>query len=117
MSKNNIASIKSIMLSEATIQLGANIDKQELYRCTGNIGTNQWIFIRLSENSRVRMSLSETAKLVLIKSDTNDYFIQNSQTHEIIIKHVIVEPSLVHAPEQLFFYYIRIAQVVVYSVH
>lgn len=103
MPENNTALIKSFLLSEATIQLDANIDRKELYSSTGNIGKNHWIFIRLSETSRVRMSLNETANLTLVKSDTNDYYIQNSQTHEIIIKHVIVERILVHAPEQLFF--------------
>ena len=100
---NNTALIKSIMLSQATIQLDTNIDKNELYSSTGNIGKDQWIFIRLSETSRVRMSLSETANLKLVKSETNDYYIQNSQTKEIIIKHVTVERILSHAPEQLFF--------------
>lgn len=102
MPENNIALIKSMMLSESTIQLDPNINKQELYSSTGNIGKNHWIFLRLSETSRVRMSLSETANLILVKSDANDYFIQHSQTHEIIIKHVAVERVLAHAPEQIF---------------
>lgn len=103
MPEKNIALIKATMLSEAKIKLDTNIDEQELYSSTGNMGKNRWIFIRLSEDSRVRMSISETANLALLKSDTNDYFIQNTQTHEIIIKHVMIERILVHAPEQLFF--------------
>lgn len=102
MSENSTALIKSMMLSESTIQLDVNINKQELYSSTGNIGKNHWIFLRLSETSRVRMSLSETANLTLVKSDTNDYFIKHSQTHDIIIKHVAVERVLAHAPEQIF---------------
>ncbi len=103
MIKDNIASIKAFLLSEAVIQLHPNIDKQSLYCSTGNIGKNQWIFIRLSKTSRVRMLVSETANLMLIKSNLNDFFIQNSQTHEIIIEHITVERILAHAPEQLFF--------------
>lgn len=103
MHADNIALIKALLLSEATIRLDPNINKQELYSSTGNIGKNHWIFIRLSATSRVRMSLSENANLTLVKSDTNDYFIQDSQTHEILIKHVLVERILIHAPEQLFF--------------
>lgn len=102
MSENDIALIKAFMLSEAVIQLDNNIDKSELYSSTGNIGKNNWIFIRLSDTSRVRMTLNKTANLTLVKSDTNDYFIQHSQTHKIIIKHVLVERILAHAPEQLF---------------
>ena len=45
------------------------------------------------------MTLSETTNLILVKSDTNDYFIQDCQTDEIIIKHVMVERILAHAPE------------------
>lgn len=102
MSENRIALVKAFLLSQATIQLDRNIDKHELYSSTGNIGKNHWIFLRLSETSRVRMSLNDTANLILVKSDTNDYFIQTSHTHEIIIKNVIVERILAHAPEQLF---------------
>lgn len=103
MTENKIALIKAFMLSEATIQLDRNIDKHELFSSTGNLGKSRWIFIRLSKTSRVRMTLSENANLILVKSDTNDYFIQDSQTNETIIKHVMVERILVHAPEQLFF--------------
>lgn len=103
MDKNNIALIKALLLSEQYIQLHSNIDKQDLYCSTGNIGKNQWIFIRLSKTSRVRMTLSENARLTLVSSNENEYFIQNAQTHEIIIDHVTIEEILAHAPDQLFF--------------
>lgn len=117
MPDNKVALIKAFMLSETIIQLDKNIDKHELYSSTGNIGKSRWIFIRLSKRSRVRMTLSETARLRLVKSDTNDYFIQDSQIDKTIIKHVMVECILAHAPEQLFFYCTKIVQVVVYFAH
>lgn len=103
MYKNNITLIKAFLLSEQNVQLHPSIDKQNLYSSTGNIGKNQWIFIRLSKTSRVRMTLSENANLILVKSNANDYFIQNSQTHERVIEHVTIERILAHAPDQLFF--------------
>lgn len=103
MDKNSIALIKAFLLSEQYIQLHPDIDKRDLYYSTGNIGKNQWVFIRLSKTSRVRMTLSESARLTLVSSNENDYFIQNSQTHEHIIDHVTIERILAHAPEQLFF--------------
>lgn len=103
MNNNNTALIKAFLLSEEKIQLHPDIDKQNLYSSTGNIGKNQWIFIRISKTSRVRMSLSENANLTLVKANADDYFIQNSRTHERIIEHVTIERILAHAPEQLFF--------------
>lgn len=103
MIENNIALIKAFLLSEETIQIHPNIDKKKLYSSSGNIGKNQWIFIRISKTCRVRMTISKNANLVLVKSDNNDYYIQNSQTCETIIKHITVERILAHAPEQLFF--------------
>lgn len=103
MDKKNTPLIKAFLLSEQNIQLHSNINKQNLYSSTGNIGKNKWIFLRLSETSRVRLTLKEKANLTLVKLNTNDYFIQNSQTHEKIIEHVTIERVLSHAPDQLFF--------------
>lgn len=103
MIENNIALIKAFLLSEETIQIHPNIDKQKLYSSSGNIGKNQWIFLRISKTCRVRMTISKNSNLILVKSDIDDYLIQNSQTREIIIKHITVERILAHAPGQLFF--------------
>lgn len=103
MDKNNITLIKAFLLSEENIQLHPDIDEQDLYSSTGNIGKNQWLFIRLSKTSRVRMTLSGNANLILVRTNENDYCIQNSRTHEKIIDHVTIERVLAHAPEQLFF--------------
>lgn len=103
MKKNNIAFIKAYLLSEAIIKLHSDISKKDLYYSTGNIGKDQWIFLNLTDTIRVRMSLNENANLVLVKSDTNEFMIQNSQTNEIIIEHITLERILAHAPEQLFF--------------
>lgn len=103
MTEKTIAFTKAFLLSEAFIQLHPDIDKQELNSSTGNIGKDHWLFIRISKTSRVRMALRKNANLILEKSGTNDYYIKNAQTHEIIIEHVTIERILAHAPEQLFF--------------
>ena len=103
MKEKNIAKIKALLLAKATIQLHPNINSLDLYSSIGNLGKNQWIFIRLSKNSRVRLTLCKHAKLILVKSNTTDFFIQDAETHEVIINHIFVERVLAHAPEQLFF--------------
>lgn len=103
MDKKNTTLIKAFLLSEQNIQLHPDINKQNLYSSTGNIGKSNWIFLRLSKTTRVRMTLNENANLTLVRSNVNDYFIINSQTHEKIIEHIALERILAHAPEQLFF--------------
>ena len=103
MSENNLALKKAFLLSKANIKLHPNINKHELHSSTGNIGKNQWIFIRISKTSRVRLTLSENASLLLVKNGANDYNIQDLDTNEIILNNVTIEQILSHAPEQLFF--------------
>lgn len=103
MSKNNMAKIKAILLSEGSIQLSSDICEQQLHNSTGNILKNQWIFLRISKMSRVRLSLNNVSKFMLMKSNTNDFLIKDIATQKIITKHVTVERIMAHAPEQLFF--------------
>lgn len=103
MFENNIAKIKALLLAEGTIQLHTNVNRQELYSSTGNIGRDEWIFMRISQTSRVRLALRQKANFTLVKSDSNEYLIQSSKSHEVIINHVTIERILSHAPEQLFF--------------
>lgn len=103
MKKNSIAKVKALLLSKETIRLHSDIDRSELYSSTGNIGKDHWIFIRLSKNSRVRMTICESADLMLVKSGPLDFAIQDISTNEIITEHAYVERIMAHAPEQLFF--------------
>lgn len=103
MSENNVTQIKAILLSEGSIQLNSDISERELYSSTGNIVKNQWIFLRISQMSRVRVSLNNISKLMLFKSNTDDFFIKDITTQKIIANHVTIERIMAHAPEQLFF--------------
>lgn len=103
MSENNLALKKAFLLSKANIKLHPDIDEHKLYSSTGNIGKNQWIFIRISKTSRVRLTLSENASLLLVKNSANNYNIHDLDTNEIILNNVTIERILSHAPEQLFF--------------
>lgn len=103
MNKKELALKKALLLAKANIRLHPEIDKRKLEISRGNIGRNQWIFIRISETSRVRLVLSEDASLLLVKSGEDTYNIQDLDTNEIILNNVTLERILSHAPEQLFF--------------
>lgn len=103
MSDKNIAFIKAMLLSEGNIQLDSNIDIQDLYNSTGNIMKGQWIFIRISKKSRVRLTLNHVSRFILTRSNKDDFFIQDVLTQNILVEHVAVERIIAHAPEQLFF--------------
>lgn len=103
MNENNVAKVKAILLSEGTIQLSSDISEQELHSSTGNIVKNQWIFLRISKMSRVRLSLNNGSKLMLFKSKENDYYINDIITQKTIVKHITIERIMAHAPDQLFF--------------
>lgn len=103
MTKNSIALKKAVLLSKANIKLHPNIDEHELHSSTGNIGKNQWIFIRISKTSRVRLTLSKNASLLLVKNSINNYNIRDLDTDKIMLNNVTIERILSHAPEQLFF--------------
>ncbi len=103
MNKKELALKKALLLAKANIRLHPDIDKNELDSSEGNIGRNDWIFIRISETSRVRLTLSENASLLLVKNGADTYNIQDLDTNEIILNNVTIERILSHAPEQLFF--------------
>lgn len=115
MDKRDLALKKALLLAKANIKLHPNIKldpdiglhsdikKHEQYRSRGNLARNKWIFFRISENSRVRLTLSEDASLLLVKNSENGFDIQDLDTNEIILNNVTIERILSHAPEQLFF--------------
>lgn len=100
--KQNIALIKSILLAKSTIKLiyGAN---DNIVLQNGNLHQSNWIFLRLSETSRVRLQYEENANLLLQPSQNGMYHILDAMTNQIITCNVQIENALVHAPEQLFF--------------
>lgn len=103
MEKRNITKIKAYLLSKSKIRIDNNIDKNELKSSVGNIISETWIFLRLSENSRVRMQIDPNSEFVLIKDHSENYSIWNTKNNNYIIKNIKVERILAHAPEQLFF--------------
>ncbi len=103
MDKKRLALKKALLLAKANIKLHPDIDKNKLDSSGGNIGRNDWIFFRISNTSRVRLTLSENASLLLVKNGPDTYNIQDLNTNEIILNNVTIEQILSHAPEQLFF--------------
>lgn len=115
MDNNDLALKKALLLAKAKIKLHSDIEldpdiklepdikKNEQYRSKGNLGRNDWIFIRISETSRVRLNVDKNASLLLVKNSENGFDIQDLDTNEIILNNVTIERILSHAPEQLFF--------------
>jgi len=97
-----IAYTKAVLLSKEFIKISADSDNY-LNIQRGNLYKNEWIFLRLNNKSRVRMTINENAELSLVPLNNNSFKIINESTNEVIIENVCVEPAIVHAPEQLFF--------------
>lgn len=106
-----ILKTKATLLSGATIKLpiDASMDcsdiKAELSVYTDNHHGNPWIFFKLGETSRVRMTVyDQFATFQLVKSDKlhNAFKITDISSNVTIADNVIIEKALVHCPKQLF---------------
>lgn len=103
MKEKDIVWIKAHLLSRATITLDNTLDSSLLQTSNGNLNKDNWIFIRLSNSTRVRLTVSTKADLILKQDSENNLYIFDQISQETIISNVTIERILSHAPEQLFF--------------
>ena len=103
MKLNDIAEKKAYLLSKATIQIIHQIDKEESQSGLGNIIREPWIFLRLTENCRIRMKEVDKSDIQLRETSPDTYIIWDSRTESVLFNNVTIEHILAHAPEQLFF--------------
>lgn len=108
---NNILHVKARLLAgtkiaftEKTKTALRNTNSNLMKNYTDNHHSNQWVFIKLSGKSRVRLTLSNDAafELDLQNFESKSFSILDSQTKNVIANDVYIEEALVHAPEQLF---------------
>ena len=111
MKLNDIAEKKAYLLSKATIQIIHQIDKEESQSGLGNIIIEPWIFLRLKENSRIRMKEVGKSDIQLRETSPDTYIIWDSRTESVLFKNVTIEHILAHAPEQLFLSYTKDAKI------
>lgn len=93
-----------ISFTEKTKAILSKSNSNLLNNYTDNHHSNQWVFVKLSNKSRVRLTVSNNAlfELDLRNVELKNFSVLNSQTKEIIADNVFIEEALVHAPEQLF---------------
>ena len=111
---NDVLEIKAKLLAGCYI----NIDKELVNYSTSkelslshtirvdNLYSFPWIFIKLSETSRVRMIVSsDRASFKLLSSQrvADKYSILDMQTNKIVVEDIEIEDVVYHCPKQLFY--------------
>lgn len=99
----NVLSLKSKLLSLAKIKISEKIQDQVDIEYRGNLNKDLWVFLKLNESSRVRLTISDDAKLLLDKKDKDNLIIFDLIENTVLIENVVIEQPLAHAPEQMFF--------------
>ena len=95
--------IKAKLLAIANIELSKSIYEYAEIKSTGNLLRNEWLFLKLNQTSRVRLTVSDYSNIVLCKNDKNGIFIYDKTDKDILIDNLEIETPLAHAPEQMFF--------------
>lgn len=103
MQNYNVAQIKAYLLASSLIKISDSIKTSLLQINNGNLIKSNWIFLRLNNNTRVRMTVSENAELILKEEADSNLKIIHYPSGKTIVEHIKIERVLAHAPEQLFF--------------
>lgn len=98
----NILQIKAKMLARAYISLDADL-KLNVFNSTGNLHRNQWIFLKLNNTTRVRLTVKENADLILCKNEKAQLFVYDKKESNVLVTNICIEKPMAHAPEQMFF--------------
>jgi|GEM_PF-3405564 len=97
-----IATLKARLLAGGTIILSEEVSNQyPIYK--DNHHNNPWIFLSLSLESRVRLTVTNEKPAFLLKMGRDKYLsIVDLNTNEVVVEKVGYEEAIIHAPEQLF---------------
>ena len=96
-----IAKIKSILLSGGTISLSDDIKRDNIVFCD-NHHHNSWVFFKLAESSRVRLTVSDDSPAFTLVYDNGNLSIIDTLTGQKVTDILAIEKAIIHAPEQLF---------------
>lgn len=99
----SVLELKSFLLAYSKIKVSDKIKENNKFIYDGNLFKDPWVFLKLNESSRVRMTVSSDSNLMLCNDDNNGTYIYNVENNQIIVKNIEIEEPLAHAPEQMFF--------------
>ena len=94
--------LKAKLLAGRTVGLSSNVNKIREKVDTDNHHRDEWIFLKIGSNSRVRLVVSETPSFWMDTDENGRIYLQDSKTQEHLIPNVVIENAVIHAPKQLF---------------
>lgn len=63
---------------------------------------DEWIFIKLNNSSRVRLVVDQNPCFMIDVDKQDNLILIDQNTNEVLIKSIMFEEAIVHAPDQLF---------------
>ncbi len=94
--------LKAQLLARRTVGFSDNVTSNFKIVDVENHHRDEYVFIKLGKNSRVRLVVAEHPEF-LIDADQNGVLVlQDYKTKELLIRNVIMEDVVIHAPQQLF---------------
>ena len=96
--------LKARILAGRTVIFNENVPQSIRSKYNSeNHHYDEWIFIRLNENSRVRLVIDENSPAFSINYiDSIGLLLIDNKNEEILIKGFEIEEAVIHAPDQLF---------------
>ena len=94
--------LKARLLAGRTVGFSSNLASMHLKVDIENHHRDEWVFLKLGSNSRVRLTVSESPSFWIDLDQNGRLFLQDLKTKEHLITNVIMEDAVIHAPQQLF---------------
>lgn len=109
---SDLLALKARLLSGATVafrNMGEEVEQQGQIVTTSdhdNLHGNEWIFLKLNNTSRVRMTLTENHPHFVLQPSMQGYgcvSLLDAASDELLADGLYLENVMVHCPRQLFF--------------
>lgn len=101
--KYSNAWLKAILLAGRTVFFDANVPDWAKHKDIENHHHDEWVFLRLNAQSRVRLVIDDIAPAFTIKyTAEKGLMIYENSTGKCLIAGVQIEEAVIHAPDQLF---------------
>ncbi len=94
--------LKARILAGRTVGFSNSAASMHLKGDVENHHRDEWIFIKLGNNSRVRLTVSTSPSFWIDTDQDGRLFLQDLKTKEHLIANVVIEDVVIHAPRQLF---------------
>lgn len=101
--KYSNAWLKATLLAGRTVIFDDSVPASAKHKNNENHHRDEWIFLRLNTKSRVRLVVDDRTPSFTIKYATDaGLMIYENSTGNCLIKGVVLEDAVIHAPDQLF---------------